>query len=450
MRHGLLHHAGRLHHLRQEHLARAEQVADHVHAVHQRTFDDVQRTATLGQDALIGLLGVVDDELGDAVHQRVAEAVADRHRRLGRAAPVVALALVLGAALRGLGHFDQALSGIGPAVEHHVFHPFAQHRLQVVVHPDHAGVDDAHVHAGLDRVVQEHGVDRFAHRVVAAKAEAHVAHAARHLGAGQVLLDPARRLDEVDRVVVVLLDAGGHREDVRVEDDVLGRESDFVDEDAVGAPADLDLALVGVGLSLLVEGHHHGRRAVAAQQLRLVAELVFAFLHADRVDDALALDAAQPGFDHLPFRAVDHDRHARYVGLRRDQVQEADHRGLAVEHGLVHVDVDDLRAVLDLLARHGQGFLELAVEDHPREGLGTSDVGAFADVDEQRALADAHGLEARQLHRGNGRDGRGRRFGHGLTWIRDGQVSVVAGSDPSLAGVPLQRSSGSSILVAFG
>jgi hypothetical protein len=42
--HRLLHHAGRLHHLRQEHLAGAEQVADDVHAGHQRAFDDMQRT----------------------------------------------------------------------------------------------------------------------------------------------------------------------------------------------------------------------------------------------------------------------------------------------------------------------------------------------------------------------------------------------------------------------
>jgi hypothetical protein len=38
----------------------------------------------------------------------------------------------------------------------------------------------------------------------------------------QGLLDLARGLDEVDRVVVVLLDAGGDGEDVRVEDDVFG------------------------------------------------------------------------------------------------------------------------------------------------------------------------------------------------------------------------------------
>jgi len=35
------HHSRRFHHLRQEHFAGAEQVADHVHTVHQRAFDDV-------------------------------------------------------------------------------------------------------------------------------------------------------------------------------------------------------------------------------------------------------------------------------------------------------------------------------------------------------------------------------------------------------------------------
>ena len=199
----------------------------------------------------------------------------------------------------------------------------------------------------------------------------------------------------------MLLDAGGDGEDVRVEDDVLGREIDLVDQHAVGALADLDLALVGVGLALLVEGHHHGGRAVALDQLGLVLEGVHALLHGDRVDDALALDAAQAGLDHFPFGRIDHDRHAGDVGLAGDQVQEAHHRGLAVQHGLVHVDVDHLGAVLDLLARDGQRFLELAVQDHAGEGFGTGDVGAFADVDEQAAGADGHRLQAGQLHGGD-------------------------------------------------
>ena len=148
-------------------------------------------------------------------------------------------ALVLGRALHLLGHLEQPLGGVGAPVQHHVLDPLAQRGVEVVVDADHAGVDDAHVHAGADRVVQEHRVDRLAHRLVAAEAEAHVADAARHLGAGQVALDPARGVDEVDRVVGVLLDAGGDREDVGVEDDVLGREAHLVDQHAVGALADL-------------------------------------------------------------------------------------------------------------------------------------------------------------------------------------------------------------------
>ena len=66
----LLHHARGLHHLRQEHLAGAEQVADHVHAVHQRAFDDVQRP----RRQRARFLGVGLDVLVDAVHERMAQA----------------------------------------------------------------------------------------------------------------------------------------------------------------------------------------------------------------------------------------------------------------------------------------------------------------------------------------------------------------------------------------
>ena len=49
-----LHRPRALDHLRQEHLARAEEIAHHAHAVHQRTFDHLERLAVL----LPRLLGV--------------------------------------------------------------------------------------------------------------------------------------------------------------------------------------------------------------------------------------------------------------------------------------------------------------------------------------------------------------------------------------------------------
>ncbi|GDX02910.1 hypothetical protein ExPUPEC61_00489 [Escherichia coli] len=67
IRHRLLHYARRFHHLRQEHFALAKQVADHVHAVHQRAFNHFNRTRSL----LAGFFGILLDKLGNAFDQRV-------------------------------------------------------------------------------------------------------------------------------------------------------------------------------------------------------------------------------------------------------------------------------------------------------------------------------------------------------------------------------------------
>ena len=56
-------------------------------------------------------------------------------------------------------------------------------------------------------------------------------------------------------------------------------------------------------------------------------------------------------------------------GSEAIRLQEAHHRRLGVEHALVHVDVDDLGAVLHLLARDRQRVVVVAFEDHAGEGL---------------------------------------------------------------------------------
>ena len=176
----------------------------------------------------------------------------------------------------------------------------------------------------------------------------------------------------------MLLDAGGHGEDVGVEDDVLGREVQLVHQDAIGALADLDLTLEAVGLALLVEGHHDHRGAVATAQARVLAEFVLALLHGDGVDDGLALHALQAGLDDLPLGGVDHHRNLGDIGLGGDQVEEAHHGRLAVEHAFVHVHVDDLRTFLHLGAAHVQGLFVFLVEDQALELRRAGHVGALA------------------------------------------------------------------------
>src|SRR5206468_9436806 len=57
--------------------------------------------------------------------------------------------------------------------------------------------------------------------------------------ARQCRLDSARRFDEGNGVIVVLLNAGRDSEDVRIEDDVLGRKAGFLRQNAVGARANV-------------------------------------------------------------------------------------------------------------------------------------------------------------------------------------------------------------------
>ena len=238
----LLHDARRLDHLRQEHLAGAEQVADHVHAVHQRPFDHGERP--LGPAAR--LLGIDLDEVGDAVHQGVREPLLDRPFAPGE----IGLLPLLAVAAVALGQRQQPLGGVGAAVEHHVLAGLAQLGIEIVVDRDLPGIDDAHVHAGLDGMIEKHRVHGLAHRLVAAEREREVRNAARHMGVRQVGPDPARGLDEIDPVAVVLLHAGRDREDIGIEDDVLGREADLVHQNVVGALGDRDLRSQRIGLAL--------------------------------------------------------------------------------------------------------------------------------------------------------------------------------------------------------
>ncbi len=239
-------------------------------------------------------------------------------------------------------------------------------------------------------------MNRFPDNVVAAEGERHVADTAAHERVRKRRFDPSGRLDEIDPVTRVFLDAGGHGEDVRVEDDVGRVESDFVGQHAIGALADLDLALGRVRLALLVEGHDDDRRAVVATEPGLLDERFLAFLEADRVDDGLALHAFQSRNDDRPLRRVDHDRQTRHVGLGGDQVEEGDHRPLGVEHALVHVDVDDLRAVLDLLACDGDSRRVIVGFDQASEDRRARDVAALADIDEQVVRPDVERLQTGQ------------------------------------------------------
>ena len=84
----------------------------------------------------------------------------------------------------------------------------------------------------------------------------------------------------------------------------------------------------------------------------------------------------------MNFEEIDHHRDAGDIRLGGDEVEERHHRLFGIQQAFVHVDVDDLRAVRDLVARHLKGGGVIAGRDQLAEFRRTRDVGAFADIDE--------------------------------------------------------------------
>ena len=99
----------------------------------------------------------------------------------------------------------------------------------------------------------------------------------------------------------------------------------------------------------------------------MAEEDVLALLERDAVDDRLALDVLQGVDDDVPLARVDHHGHTGDVGLGSDEAQETGHLLTGVEKGVVHVDIDDQRAVLHLTAGYFESLLVVVLLDEPQE-----------------------------------------------------------------------------------
>ena len=179
-----------------------------------------------------------------------------------------------------------------------------------------------------------------------------------------------------------------------IEDHVVGREAGLRRHEVVRAAENLDLALDGVRLPALVEGHDHDGGAEPANRPRLLEERLLALLQRDRVDDSLALQAAKAGLERGEARAVDHDRQPGSLGLGGKEIEEGRHRLLGVEQVGVHVHVEQIRPAAHLLERNVDGTLEVVRLDQPAKTRRPGHVRPLAHDDEPGVGADHERIEA--------------------------------------------------------
>ena len=165
---------------------------------------------------------------------------------------------------------------------------FAQICRDVIVDRQLSRVDDTHIHAVVDGVVQEHTMESLSQLIEAPKGKTQVREATAHLGMGTLLTDDLSSLDKIDRVVVMFDHSCGDRQDIQVKNDVLRWEANL-DQELVGSAADLDLFLSTCSLTRLIKCHHDDSSAVFENEPCLVKEVLLSLLERDGVDDTLAL-----------------------------------------------------------------------------------------------------------------------------------------------------------------
>ena len=239
-------------------------------------------------------------------------------------------------------------------------------------------------------------MDRLADRVVAAEREGDVGDAAAHLGVRQRPLDPARGLDEVDRVVVVLLDPGGDREDVRIEDDVLGRESrpPWSADGKRACRSRCVAAACRPGPARRTPSRPRRRRsaAPACAWRRNSASPSFRLIE---------LTTDLPCTHFRPASITLHLLESIMTGTREMSGSEAIRlRNVTIaacESSMASsMFTSMICAPFSTCWRATvQRFGVVAAQDQPRERLRAGDVGALADVHEQRVVADVRAAPAR-------------------------------------------------------
>ena len=172
-------------------------------------------------------------------------------------------------------------------------------------------------------------------------------------------------------------DAGSYGENVGIEYDV-GRSYSGVGQQPVGPGADFGLPLQGVGLPLLVEGHHYHGGSHRADMSGSAQHLFLALFEAYGVDHRFSLHEFESAFHYLPLRGVDHERHAGHVGLGRRQTHEALHLARGVEQRIVHVDVDYACSGVGLRGSDRHGLADISILDQAEEFAASGDIAPFA------------------------------------------------------------------------
>jgi len=124
--------------------------------------------------------------------------------------------------------------------------------------------------------------------------------------------------------------------------------------------------------------------------------LLFPILETDGVDHALALHSLQTSLKHIPATGINHHRDPGNFGITGQNIQEPAHGIDGIEHGIVHIHIDDLSTTTHLAAAHFKGLFQLVFLNQTSKFSAASHVGSLAHIHEQTVVGDVQGFQSCQ------------------------------------------------------
>lgn len=114
--------------------------------------------------------------------------------------------------------------------------------------------------------------------IVAAKGKRHVGNTAAYFCEWHLLLDDARGLDKIYRVIVMFFNAGSDCKNIGIENNILWCKAHLFGQYFIGPFGDRNFFIQRIGLAVFVERHYNHRSAVALAGDGLFNKFSFTFL----------------------------------------------------------------------------------------------------------------------------------------------------------------------------
>ncbi len=299
----LLHHFGGLQYEGQNQLARAELIADLFHGGEEDVVERVNRRFVLRREitAVDDLIDIRFDSFLMPVQDLPVQALLGSHVlcRIGCASLLGRCDFFI--------KFDVSLQCVRTAVEDQVFGQILFFLGDIRVGGDMRGIDDRHIHASLNTVIEH---DRVQHGSgVRREPKGQVAHSKRSHDARQVLLDEADAFDGLDRGIDEFFVAGGKRKGQRVVNQILRFKPVVIDCDIVNAPGNLELFLTRLCHAAFIDRQHDDSRVMLLGQFEHLVGLFASGFKMGGIDHTASRCSLECELKYVKLSRIDHKRH---------------------------------------------------------------------------------------------------------------------------------------------